>query len=223
MGIIWILENQDSAQAFFTRHLQGTFPVRSFSSSSSLSGFLEIEKDATPSALLINQCSFSPAICLKNIECSVPLFEVGDHGERLDSIDLKPNRMHYTIERSSLTILDLIAIFKRLALGMFRKQSNTQKTTLAFGDVTFQLDKFEYTVTSSERKESLPLKEALLLNLFMKHPNTCLNRDQIRASVWNEIQVAPRTIDSHISRLRGRLKDSQITIESVYGGGYILR
>jgi DNA-binding response OmpR family regulator len=62
----------------------------------------------------------------------------------------------------------------------------------------------------------------MLLRFLIENVGVCVSRDQLINEVWKGIRIEARTIDSHISRLRKRLASSEVFIESVYGGGYIM-
>ncbi|MFK7872276.1 MAG: winged helix-turn-helix domain-containing protein [Oligoflexales bacterium] len=70
---------------------------------------------------------------------------------------------------------------------------------------------------------TLSPKEAHLIQLFMQTPSRCVSREIIREKVWDGRVVSPRTIDSHISRVRRHLDGSEVVIDSIYGDGYVMR
>lgn len=79
------------------------------------------------------------------------------------------------------------------------------------------------TLPAGGETMTLPLKEAQLLKLFFERPGSCLTREEISAAVWTGVKVTPRTIDSHVCRLRKRLREAAIEIQSIYGDGYRLK
>ena len=91
----------------------------------------------------------------------------------------------------------------------------------AFG---MELDLLTYTVKiiDSGETHALPPKEARLLRLLLSNPGECISRDFIAQAIWNGVKVGPRTIDSHVSRLRKRLEFTGVEISSKYGDGYTL-
>jgi len=94
---------------------------------------------------------------------------------------------------------------------------------LRYQDVVFDASQAALRILPDESAEPLPPKEARIMQLLMSTPGKVLSRDQIKKVVWSDVAVSPRTIDSHISRLRRRLIGAETVIESVYGGGYVLR
>ena len=67
-------------------------------------------------------------------------------------------------------------------------------------------------------------KEFELLVLFAKYPNKVFTRDNLLDAVWGYDHYGDsRTVDSHIKRLRAKLKKAGVTdcqIETVWGEGY---
>jgi len=99
--------------------------------------------------------------------------------------------------------------------------SDNDERVTCYG-LTLNWNRFALQFEGSEESQTLPLKEARLLRFFLENPGVCFSRDDIMQMVWNDVKVAARTIDSHVSRLRKRISDSPATIESVYGDGYRL-
>jgi DNA-binding response OmpR family regulator len=79
------------------------------------------------------------------------------------------------------------------------------------------------TVFVAGQPVDLRAKEFDLLLVLASRPNLVLSRDQILAQVWGrDYDVDTRTIDVHINRLRSRLAESSVEIETVRGVGYRL-
>lgn len=63
--------------------------------------------------------------------------------------------------------------------------------------------------------------EFRLLCYLSTHLDFVLSRDQILDKVWpNNLNVTPRTVDSHVSNLRKKLSSTSYNIEAVQGSGY---
>ena len=88
----------------------------------------------------------------------------------------------------------------------------------------YELDFEQMLLRATNDEVSVPLsvKELTLLKCFFEHRGSCISRNQLLEEVWKGTKVAPRTIDSQISRLRQRLQHI-LSIESVYRSGYVLR
>ena len=70
----------------------------------------------------------------------------------------------------------------------------------------------------------LPLtpKEFDLLLAFAYLPNVVLDRDRLLDLAWGTSFYGHRTVDVHVARLREKLIDSGVRIETVWGTGYRL-
>jgi two-component system alkaline phosphatase synthesis response regulator PhoP len=81
-----------------------------------------------------------------------------------------------------------------------------------------------YRVTLEGRPVELSSREFKLLQFFISHPGRVYSRDQLLDRVWgDEAFVEPRTVDVHISRLRGAIepdKENPRFILTVRGIGY---
>jgi two-component system alkaline phosphatase synthesis response regulator PhoP len=86
------------------------------------------------------------------------------------------------------------------------------------------IDFMSYQVTVNGRPIELSAREFKLLHFFTSHPGRVYSRDQLLDRVWgDEAFVEPRTVDVHISRLRGAIepdKENPQYILTVRGIGY---
>lgn len=87
-----------------------------------------------------------------------------------------------------------------------------------------RIDCRSYEVTVNGRKCALGATEFKLLRFLASHPGRVYTRDQLLDQVWQgEAFVEPRTVDVHISRLRGAIEtegEKQKYIQTVRGVGY---
>lgn len=73
---------------------------------------------------------------------------------------------------------------------------------------------------------SLTTREFRLLELFLRHPETVLTREEILAAVWGqEPAVESNVVDVHVANLRQKLEAGgrPRLIKTVRGVGYVLR
>ena len=86
------------------------------------------------------------------------------------------------------------------------------------------MDPMRHAVTWKESEVSLTVTEFLLLQALAQRPGFVKSRDQLMDVAYDDqIYVDDRTIDSHIKRLRKKMRaaDSQFCgIETLYGIGY---
>lgn len=109
----------------------------------------------------------------------------------------------------------------RVRAVLRRSERKPSHAVLRLGDVT--LDANSHEVRVGERPLGLRPKEFELLATMMEHPNVALSREQLLEMVWGyEFFGDTRTVDVHIARLRTKLADSGLEIETVWGIGYKL-
>ncbi|MBP6218949.1 MAG: winged helix-turn-helix transcriptional regulator [Oligoflexales bacterium] len=105
---------------------------------------------------------------------------------------------------------------------MSRSEENLHKLgVIRYKNLLFNTQSWELQVEPEDETLSLSLKEGIILKLFMENPRNCLSRDFIQRAVWGKTSISPRSIDSHISKLRRKLRLSEANIEGVYGAGYV--
>lgn len=90
------------------------------------------------------------------------------------------------------------------------------------GDLT--MDPLRHAVTWKGRDVSLTVTEFLLLQALAQRPGFVKSRDQLMDVAYDDqVYVDDRTIDSHIKRLRKKMRtadDEFNAIETLYGIGY---
>ncbi len=85
-----------------------------------------------------------------------------------------------------------------------------------------EMDLLAHTVTRGGRKLDLQRQEFRLLEYLLRHAGQVVTRTMLLENVWG-FHFDPRTnvVDSHISRLRGKIGAD--LIETVRGAGYCIR
>ncbi len=94
---------------------------------------------------------------------------------------------------------------------------------ITFGEM--QISKEQRTVKIKDRSVELNRREFDLLCLLAQKPDAILTRERILTVLDKEGEIFDRTVDSHISHLRSKLRQAgagEIKITSVYGVGYRL-
>lgn len=90
---------------------------------------------------------------------------------------------------------------------------------LAHEDISIDLDNKSMTIN----KESIELKpkEYELIVLFIKNKGRLFERDNLLDLIWGYDYLGdPRTLDTHINRLRNKLGDKSYLLKTVRGFGY---
>ena len=97
-----------------------------------------------------------------------------------------------------------------------------QATVMVRGEL--RMDPLRHSVTWKNRDVSLTVTEFLLLQALAQRPGFVKSRDQLMDVAYDDqVYVDDRTIDSHIKRLRKKMRmvDEEFSaIETLYGIGY---
>jgi len=89
-----------------------------------------------------------------------------------------------------------------------------------------ELNPATHAVTKDGKEIPLTLKEFMLLEHFMRHPNEVINREDLLTHLWDfNYESFSNVIDVHVKNLRRKLDEagSHGILETVRGIGYRLR
>jgi two-component system response regulator ChvI len=129
----------------------------------------------------------------------------------------KPFSQRLLIER-------IRALLRRAELEQRTADGTLTKGQGAFSRGDLVMDGDRHMCTWKGEPVKLTVTEFLLLKALAHRPGHVKNRDQLMDSAYGEnIYVDDRTIDSHIKRLRKKLRqvdDTFDNIETLYGVGY---
>jgi two-component system phosphate regulon response regulator PhoB len=113
-------------------------------------------------------------------------------------------------------VLRIRSILKRM-----KEQPKGADGRIILGNVT--LDEEDHTVSIGGKKVSFTVTEFKLLQYFLKRKGRVQTRENLLFSVWKfDAEVETRTVDVHIRRLRKKMADADLRIETVRGVGYRL-
>lgn len=117
-----------------------------------------------------------------------------------------------------------IAEVKARVLALLRRHQDVQKLPQQFGP--FAVDDANHDVMLNGEPIGLKGLEFDLAKYFLQHPDALLSRDQLLSKVWGRNgKLNTRTVDTHISRLRKKLRlgpETQMRITTLRGYGYRL-
>ena len=83
------------------------------------------------------------------------------------------------------------------------------------------IDKAAHLATVDGKTMDLSFKEFELLTYFLENEGIALSREKILNSVWNYDYFGDaRTIDTHVKKLRSKMRDKGEYIKTVWGMGY---
>ena len=111
---------------------------------------------------------------------------------------------------------ELVARVKALVR---RARPSGMSSSIVSGVLTVDLDAREARLAGA-RLELTP-REFDLLAFLARHPGRALSRDELLRKVWGYDYVGEtRTVDVHVRRLRAKLGEVHVCIETVLGAGY---
>jgi DNA-binding response OmpR family regulator len=108
--------------------------------------------------------------------------------------------------------------------ALLRRPQTSMPTVLQVGDL--ELDPGAHTASRGGEPLELTLKEFMLLEYFMRHPNEVVNREDLLTHLWDfNYESFSNVIDVHVKNLRRKLDrdDGDSILETVRGIGYKLR
>ena len=100
-----------------------------------------------------------------------------------------------------------------------RSKAVSSGEQLSLGGITIDLNAHEVRVDGKE--VALSYKEFELLHYFFLNQGVALSREKILNQVWNyDYYGDPRTIDTHVKKLRSKLGEKGDYIRTIWGIGY---
>ena len=113
-------------------------------------------------------------------------------------------------------VLRIRSILKRLA-----DQTNDTSSRIMLGKL--MLDEEDHSISIAGDKIDFTLTEFKLIHYFLKRKGRVQTRDNLLLGVWKfDAEVETRTVDVHIRRVRKKISDSGLEIETIRGVGYRL-
>ncbi|MEE8574121.1 MAG: response regulator [Thermodesulfobacteriota bacterium] len=154
---------------------------------------------------------------------NIPVIMLTAKGEEIDRIvGLELGADDYITKPFSPRelILRVKAIFKRTKEGMaLEPPEGGAHKVVTFRELA--VDHARHRVTISGKAVELTAIEFKLLTELINAEGRVLSRDTILDRAWGrDCFVTPRTVDTHIRRLRSKLKSAGAYIETVRGAGY---
>ncbi len=107
---------------------------------------------------------------------------------------------------------------------ILRRPSEIVPAILRAGDIEMNI--VERTVKRDDKPIDLTLKEFVLLEYFIRHPNKVINREELLTHLWDFNYASfSNVVDVHVKNLRKKLGDNngQGLLETVRGVGYRLK
>lgn len=115
--------------------------------------------------------------------------------------------------------IDMKEMILRVA-ALLRRSNIANEKKLVVGDVVLDYDSL--SVRKGEQEYVLKPKEFYILYKLLSYPNKIFTRQDVMEEFWDiNTESDPRTIDTHIRRIREKVSDiTEFDIETVRGLGY---
>jgi two-component system, OmpR family, response regulator TctD len=162
----------------------------------------------------------SGAQVLKLLRCSriqTPVLVItarADVGDRIDVLDLGAD--DYLVKP-----FDLRELEARMR-AVVRRHVGTPTSRIEIGNVT--VDIAAQSIAVGGEPIELTRREFRLLELLVSHPGQVVPRERLMNQLFGyEKAVNPNALELYISRIRRRLRQSTLRIETVWGTGYVAK
>jgi DNA-binding response OmpR family regulator len=169
---------------------------------------------------------FDLATEMVKVNANQPFFFLTAHNEKQDRLrGLKIGAIDYIskpfeIEELVLRIGNIISKFS----GSPKVQSAVSPGFINIGDIRYQKDQV-FVLMPDNREVPLTVRESEVLDRLAGNINQVVKKKDILLALWgNDDYFNGKSLEVFISRLRRLFKASkQVSIENVYGLGYILK
>ena len=118
-------------------------------------------------------------------------------------------------------VMRVKAIFRRIDFEKIQNNKSKQ-TVLEFGDITINTD--TKTVSNLNKIIDLTPNEYNLLTYLFENKERAVSREELLNKVWGyDSEIETRAADDTVKRLRKKISDTNILIETVWGFGFRLK
>jgi DNA-binding response OmpR family regulator len=221
---ILIVEDEEDIAGLIAHHMQGAgFNV--MVAYNGAAAFKEIDKQLPDLILLdlmlpdVDGVEVCKILKQKPNTRDIPIIMVTAKAEEVDRIvGLELGADDYVVKpfNTRELVLRVKGILKRI------KAPKEEPKVLSHGELTLDMD--AHRVTLKAREIELTLTEFKLLKELLLNKGRVRSREVLLNNVWGyTFEGYDRTVDTHVQRLRRKLKDYGEIIETVRGIGYMVK
>ena len=118
---------------------------------------------------------------------------------------------------------DIQELTLRINIILKRITEKSEDTSSRILSGNLILDQDNHSISISGKEIDFTLTEFNLLHYFLKRKGRVQTRDNLLLGVWKfDTDVETRTVDVHIRRVRKKIENSGLEIETIRGVGYRL-
>ena len=223
MARILVVEDEKDLQEVLTYNLRqaGHIPIVVSTGRDALSAVADQHPDLVLLDLMLPDVS-GIEICRRlkseNVTREVPIVMVTAKGDEVDRVvGFELGADDYVVKPYSLRelLLRIEAVLRRRAPA----QSGASRGPLVFGKL--RVDRDAHRVWVDEEEITLTALELRLLSTLLERRGRVQSRPALLDDVWGMSgEVTTRTVDTHVKRLREKLGDAGMYIETLRGVGY---
>lgn len=119
-------------------------------------------------------------------------------------------------------VMRVKSIFRRIEFERQNKGFVEDSRELSFGDIT--IDSKGKTIKVAEQELLLTPNEYDVLNYLVKRNDQAVSRNELLENIWGyNTEIESRATDDTVHRLRKKLENSNVYIETVWGFGFRLK
>lgn len=168
--------------------------------------------------MLPGKDGFSLLKRMRSAGLETPVIILSARGEEWDKVKgFRLGADDYMVKPFS--IMELLARLRAILRRMPRDTADNTRLTL--GSLVLDLINHELTVAGQLREVSA--REFELLAYFVRHAGRVIPRAELLEAVWHASpEVETRSVDVHVSQVRGKLKGSGYRLRTIYKAGYRL-
>lgn len=223
MSVIW-LTAEPQKRADWTLALAGNFAVRVIASLESLAFLARASAEAKqPQAVIVPFAEETEPFVRDQLIRTLAkshFFLVCTHAKETQKT--QPDRLSRLTYITENKLSELACYLRPPAEAKTSEQSSSEGPfCLSFSELSLQIDRHELM----HRDEAFPpvtlsAKETAILQTLFEQGKLYTSRRLLLERAWKGVKVGSRTIDSHICRLRKKLKPMGVGIEGAYSQGY---
>ena len=228
MAVLWLVEPANSHMQRLGPMILGEFPVRTLGSAASLKKLYRLGVGPEPDAIVLHLPEQNEATLqiLNEAFPDIPKIWILNEAQRGLALQKQSvEKLFFVFLDNGAHAFDLchkihdILRLTKHSPGKIRALDGAVR----YREILFLKNRNIVQGTVCGESLQLSTKESQLLEALLSKPGHCHSRQKLAQTVWPDLKVSQRTIDSHISRLRKRLESFGVEIEGVYGSGYMLK
>lgn len=146
------------------------------------------------------------------------IYVYGDDNKLLDTLVTALRAHGYSLEYANISDdMDMTNVTADIALAC---KMVTPSNKMTLGGLTVDMDLMSAVYENGQKVHFTPTEFAVL-GYLLQNVNRAVSRDELLAAVWKfDGNSATRVADDTVKRLRRKLDDTRLRIETIWGYGF---